>query len=229
MTVTILNVLCEGHTEDRFVSEVLKPYLQPFGIVVKHRILMTRRKDGYAGGLISYGKVRNDLVKWIKETSGHSGERNYFTTMFDFYALPNDFPDYSSAIKHRDKYRSVLELESAFGADIPNTNFIPYIQLHEFEALVFCGLDALLYEYPECGKEIESIRDVLSAYNNNPEAIDDSRETAPGKRIEKAIRSKYKYNKPKSGTAVTKAVGIDTLKMKCAHFGEWITKLESLN
>jgi len=44
MNQIILNVLCEGPTEDRFVQKVLKPYLKDFGIVVKTQLLLTNKK-----------------------------------------------------------------------------------------------------------------------------------------------------------------------------------------
>ena len=44
MSIVILNVLCEGQTEERFVSEVLKPYLKDWGIIVKQRLLVANKK-----------------------------------------------------------------------------------------------------------------------------------------------------------------------------------------
>lgn len=67
MITKIINVLCEGPTEDRFVAEVLKPHLMNLGIVTKHRLLMTSRKKNAYGGMISYSQAKGDLTKWMKE------------------------------------------------------------------------------------------------------------------------------------------------------------------
>jgi hypothetical protein len=228
MSTVILNVLCEGQTEERFVKEVLKPYLQDKGIIVKHRLLLTGKKKNVRGGMLGYEKVKNDLVTWIKQTVNKKSEQHYFTTMFDLYALPDDFPGWKDAMGKKDKYHQVQTVEEAFFQDIDHHCFIPYIQLHEFEALVFCGLDKLLVDYPKCQKGIKELKKTLSDYNNNPEEINNSPRTAPSKRIIEALKGEYNYNKPKSGATVTKTIGIDGLRLQCRHFDEWIKKLETI-
>lgn len=228
MNTLILNVLCEGQTEERFVKEVLKPYLQDKGIIVKYRLLLTSKKKNIRGGMIGYEKAKNDLVTWMKQTANKKSEQHYFTTMFDLYALPDNFPGWNEVTNKKDKYEQVKTIEEAFSKDINHRCFIPYIQLHEFEALVFCGLDKLLIDYPKCKAGIKELEKVLKDYNNNPEEINNSPRTAPSKRIMKALEGEYNYNKPKSGTTVTAAVGIDSLRSQCKHFDEWIKKLEMI-
>lgn len=105
--------------------------------------------------------------------------------------------------------------------------FIPYIQLHEFEALMFCDITKLVIEYPKCIKEIESLESVLAKYNGNPELINNNPETAPSKRIIAAIegKRKYKYNKPRSGSIVTTSIGLPVIMRLCRHFREWIEQI----
>lgn len=229
MSVTILNVLCEGQTEERFVKEVLKPYLKDYGVIVKNRLLVTSKKKNAAGGMLSYTQVKNDLTKWIKEVARNKGEKHFFTTMFDYYALPNDFPGFAESQLQTDKYNVIKTIEESFVKDINCGSFTPYIQLHEFESLVFCDLDKLLIEYPSCIKEINDLKKGLENCDNNPEMVNSGPYTAPSKRIKKALEKKYKYNKPMSGTTVTKAIGVGKLKSKCKHFNEWLEKLEMLS
>ena len=88
--IYIVHVLCEGHTEAGFVSEVLKPYLQAKGInSVKSIIVKTNKKKGAEGGVVSYPKVVNDLNNMLKQQDS-TYECHLFTSMIDFYALPND-------------------------------------------------------------------------------------------------------------------------------------------
>ncbi len=228
MSQIILNVLCEGQTEDRFAQKVLKPYLKDFGIVVKTQLLLTNKKKNIRGGMISYERAKNDLSIWIKQHSSKTYETHYFTTMFDLYALPDDFPGFAAANRKTNCYDTVQLLEEEFGKDINFNCFIPYIQLHEFEALVFCGLEHLLVDYPDMTREVESLSGVLSRYDQNPEKINNSSVTAPSKRIIKAFASKHHYDKPKLGEFVTSKVGIIELKEKCLHFKEWIEKLEQI-
>jgi hypothetical protein len=143
--------------------------------------------------------------------------------MFDFYALPDDFPGYEEAGSIKEPYAHVNSLEKSFANAINDSRFIPYIQLHEFEALVFCGIDHLVKIYPKCKKSCEQLTTVLQK-SGNPELIDNGPTTAPSKRIIKAIEGekKYRYNKPTTGKSVTKEIGIDVLRANCPHFNEWI-------
>lgn len=229
MSVVILNILCEGQTEERFVGKVLKPYLKDKGIVVKSRLLVTSRKKNAQGGILSYAQVIRDLQTWMKEAKDNSHEKNFFTTMFDWYRLPNDFPAWDEAKRQSDCYNSIERLEAAFGQNVNKENFVPYIQLHEFEALVFCGLDSLKEAYPGCDKEIEGLKKVLADNGNNPEKINNSLETAPSKRLKKALSKRYNYDKIKSGTEITEETGIDALRKSCPHFNEWLGKIERLS
>ena len=54
--------------------------------------------------------------------------RARFTTMFDFYALPGDFPGYEDAGQEGDPYVRVRLLEDALGEDISDQRFVPYLQ-----------------------------------------------------------------------------------------------------
>lgn len=230
MNTVILNLLCEGQTEDKFVKEVLRPYMKGYGIVVKSRLLVTSRKKNANGGMISYKQAKNDLSLWMKEVAHRNSETHYFTTMFDMYALPDDFPGVIQNKTTGDAYLAVKSIENAFATDIDSHRFIPYIQLHEFEALLFCDIEKLSSDYPKCKKEIESLAEVLHSYQDNPELIDNSPITAPSKRIIKAIEGsrQYRYNKPSTGASVTKAIGMEQLMTRCRHFGEWVKKLQSI-
>jgi hypothetical protein len=52
MNQIILNVLCEGQTEDRFANNVLKTYLKNYNILVKTTILITNKKKNIRGGML---------------------------------------------------------------------------------------------------------------------------------------------------------------------------------
>ena len=101
--------------------------------------------------------------------------------------------------------------------------------MHEFEALVFCGLEHLLIDYPDMTKQIASLQKIVAKYDNNTEKIDDNPQTAPSKRIIKEFEKFHNYNKVKSGVLITSQIGIKKLKDKCLHFKEWIEKLEKLS
>jgi hypothetical protein len=217
-----LNITTEGPTEFRFVKDVLYWQLQPIGIFCDVRSVLTSREYNKRGGMTTYAKAKKDILQWI--SSENSSDRR-FTTMFDYYALPNDFPGYVDAQKPTNQYDKVEYIEKAFEKDINDSRFIPYIQLYEFEALLYAGLDILLLEYEDKSREIENLKNVLSQYNNNPEWINDKKETSPSHRI---IAQIPEYQKTSSGSLIADLISIEVLRAKCRHFNEWLTKLEAL-
>lgn len=232
MKMKIIHVLCEGQTEQGFVENVLKPYLIENGVTaVKSVLVLTSRKENARGGVVSFQKVVNDISIMMKSNDDNDSERHIFTTMFDLYALPGNFPGYEDAQHISDKYARVAAIEKAFAEYIGLNRFIPYIQLHEFEALVLCGLDFLKELYKGCDKQIELLKSDLNKIDN-PELVNDKPQTAPSKRIIKAIeggkKKLYNYDKPKSGRFVTQNIGIDELRVRCRHFDEWVGKLLSV-
>lgn len=225
----ILNVLCEGQTEAEFVKRVLVHHLQPFDIATKYQLLETSKKKKARGGLLSYQQARGDLMLWMKQVAHRDSEVHYFTTMFDLYALPKDFPSYSKVQHIQDIYSRIDKLESAFKQDIGSDRFIPYIQIYEFEALLFCNIEKLADKFRQCDREIKKLEKILDQYQGNPEYIDGGLDTAPSKRILKALeKSDTRYNKPQMGGELTAAIGMDTLKANCRHFSTWVEKLERL-
>lgn len=227
MKAKIIYVLCEGQTEQGFVEEVLRPYLIENGVTsVKSVIVSTNKKLNAQGGMSSYTHARTDLNLMRQSNPDSSFEIHTFTTMFDLYALPCDFPGYEEADAIVEPYARVNSLEQSFANAVNDSRFIPYIQLHEFEALLFCGIEHIVKIYPKCKKPCEQLTKDLQKVGN-PELIDNGPTTAPSKRIIKAIEgeNKYKYNKPATGKSVTKEIGIDELRAKCPHFNEWIESL----
>ena len=229
MKAKIIHVLCEGQTEQGFVEKVLRPYLQDNGIKGVNGILITTNKKKNArGGLLSYNHALTDLRILQRTKIDGDFERHIFTTMFDFYALPDDFPGFEKIKTIRDPYLKVSNLEKDFADEINDNRFIPYIQLHEFEALLFCGIEYIAELYPGCEKRCEQLTQALQNVGN-PELINNSPHTAPSKRMIKAIagdnKTHYNYKKPKTGRFVTEKIGIDELRSKCKHFDEWIEKL----
>lgn len=98
MKAKIIHVLCEGQTEQGFVEEVLRPYLQAQGVAgVKSILITTNKKKNARGGMLSYAQAVTDLELLRKMKMDGEYERHVFTTMFDLYALPDDFPGYEAA------------------------------------------------------------------------------------------------------------------------------------
>lgn len=108
-----LNFIVEGQTEEAFVNTVLRPHLEAFSVWANARCVETSRKGNikHRGGIMRYPQAKRDIGRWLRE------DRNLdacFTTMFDLYSLPEDFPGYSHTIPALNPYIRVKDLESVF-------------------------------------------------------------------------------------------------------------------
>lgn len=217
-----VHVLAEGQTEETFLRDVLAPYLAANGVYLAVTIAKTKRvKDGpdFKGGITSYKQVRNDLLRLLGDTDARA-----VTTMIDYYGLPDDFPGRSSLPVNPDPYLRVAHVEEAFANDIDNRKFIPFLLLHEFEALMFVSPPVIAEAFPEFKAEarLQRIKDLFAS----PEEINDSPQSAPSKRLLQIFGDAYQ--KPLHGPLVTSAIGLDAIRRECRHFGIWLEKLESL-
>ena len=220
-----LNFIVEGQTEEAFVKRILSPHLANLEVYVKVRCVLTSWKNNikHRGGIKNYEKARNDINAWIKE------DRNSdvcFTTMFDVYGLPTNFPGYKDAKQIADPYGRVKVLEDALREDISDRRFIPHFQLHEFEALLLSDPQKLDAQFDN-STGIRRLVDMVAGFDS-PELINDGNNTAPSKRIIGEI-PEYEKMKPSAAPIVAEKIGLPTLRLKCKHFGEWLCRLETLN
>lgn len=220
-----LYLLVEGQTEERFVKDVLQPHLVGHcGWHVAEPILVQTKK-GFRGGVVNYDHVRRDLGRLLGQ---HGGKEVRITTMLDLYALPANFPGRDTAPP--DPYQRVAHLETELAKDVADWRFVPYIQLHEFEALALAGLQqlpALLSASLYDAHALADLHAAIAAVHGNPELVDEGSATAPSKRLA-AVATSYKGRKPILGPALAQAVGLPGLIARCPHFGEWVTQLCSV-
>ncbi len=211
-------ILVEGQTEETFARTVLNPHLSRMGVYPKTTLATTKRvKKGssFRGGIVSYTKVRKDLVRLLGDTSAA-----IVTTMIDFYALPTGFPEYTE-LPRASCYERVAHLERAFKADIDHPRFVPYVALHEFEAMLFANTERISHEFPD--KNIsEDLRAVRRRFQS-PEEIDE--EQPPSKWLKALIPE---YQKVLHGSLISQEIGLEQIRHACPHFNEWLTQLEKL-
>jgi hypothetical protein len=218
-----LYITLEGQTEKEFADLVLKPHLASYEIDVRPRVVVTSRKLGKRGGILDFDKIKGDLTRLMKQDDQPEA---HFTTMIDLYALPKEFPGWDEAHRKTKPADRVTALEKALGDEFGRLRFVPYIQLHEFEALLYCNLGELQRRI--IGSE-QGIADLMTEVAHlQPEDINEDSTTAPSKRIIRHIPV-YEKSKVRVGARAAAAIGLANLRMKCPHFGAWLTKLENLS
>jgi hypothetical protein len=222
-----LNMIVEGQTEEAFVNAVLKEALAERQVWACARCVETsrdkKRRKIYRGGLLDYERAKGDILRWMKEDQQPDA---HFTTMFDLYALPDDFPGFAQARRLIDPRQRVAALEESFRRDIEHHRFVPYIQLHEFEALILSDPSKFDWEFIEHAEAIGRLVTLCGAFAS-PELIDDGEDSAPSKRIIREI-PEYEGRKASAGPLIAAKIGLPLIRQKCPHFDEWLKKLEAL-
>ncbi len=214
-----LVIVVEGETEEGFVNNVMKPYFCSLGIYNYIQCFKIKHSNG---GLSKYSYIKQDIINTIYETDV------VVTTMIDFYRIPSNFPGFQQLEANAMHEEQVDILETKMKEDIEQTqnqkfdNLIPYIQLHEFEALIFSsikGIDALFDRVEVDYRGLQTVIDT----HPNPEGINNGPNTAPSVRLKKLIPG---YDKVVYGVDIIKETGIDVVISKCPRFKEWIEKLK---
>ena len=217
-----LYITVEGQAEKEFADKALKPHLASYDVDVRPCVVVTNRKLGKRGGIWNFDKIKDDIIRRMKEDT-HPEAR--FTTMVDFYALPPEFPGWNHARRQPTPLGRVKVLEQALDEFFGEPRFFPFIQLHEFEALLYCDLGELQRRIINSEPGIKALKAEVGEMN--PEEINEGASTAPSKRIIRHIPI-YERNKVRVGAPAAAAIGLQTLRNKCPHFGSWLTRLENL-
>jgi hypothetical protein len=217
-----LHFVVEGQTEETFVRDILAPELGSQGIYCDARRIETGRRKGkvFRGGFLEYRHLRKDLELWVKQDSALD---SWFTTMVDLYRIPPEFPGVEESKRIADPYQRVNFLEGKLKEDTGYWRFIPYIQLHEFESLLFADPNCFSIAFPDIGPGLAELHAVRGEVGN-PELIDEGPETHPSMRICGIIPQ---YAKPSAGPLIAKQIGLSTLQRECRHFAEWIASIMS--
>lgn len=219
-----LLVHVEGETEENFVIQVLRPHLYGLGYSdVSARLLGLSQERSKRGGIKPWPVVRQGIVDRLRGDPG-----SIASTMVDFYGLPQEWPGRAGAAAEFTFPNTIerLMLDDVgreMGDGFNPARFIPFVMLHEFEALLFsdCRRLAEAAGHPALAATLQSVRNQFAS----PEHIDDAPETAPSKRLESLLPG---YQKLAQGTAAATAIGLDSIGGQCAHFRGWLARLESV-
>jgi hypothetical protein len=140
-----VHVICEGQTEEMFVTELLAGQFQSKGVYLMPSLI---GKPGHKGGNVRFDRLRIDVRNRLL------GDKTACcTTFFDFYGLPADFPGKTAALglpSIEEKAQCVRmamtkELELFLNPSEGIRRFIPYVQMYEFESLLFSSPDSLAH------------------------------------------------------------------------------------
>ncbi len=220
-----LCIVCEGHTEKDFVLKTLKPHLDSEKLNVYPTMASTSPE--HYGGALSYSRLQRHITRTLKEKSAP-----VVTTMIDLHKLHNEFPSFDEAAAIQDLTQKLTLLCLEWRKDIVSKaqcrpeRFIPYIQPHEFEALLFSDTTAISAHrlgWSGCTKYLETARNAV----DTPEHMNTTPEKKPSHILKKAL-SVPLYDKRRHGIAVLEQIGFERIESECPHFSSWLNTLRAL-
>jgi hypothetical protein len=230
-----LIIVVEGSTEANFVRRILAPHLGRFGVVAASSVVGKAKASdrglsvsGVRGGY-PYADWRRDLRNVLRSDPG----RNLRVSTFcDLYGLPDDFTDRGHQPGDADPGSRCARLEQAMVHDITGSNddcgvwrLIPYIQSHEFEALVLAASHCLgdLFDADDQRAGLLTLQADISGIP--PEDINDSPLTSPSHRLRRLIPG---YRKAVDGPDAIELAGLHAVRSVCPRFNDWLSRFESL-
>ncbi len=209
-------IIGEGPTEQIFCNDVLQPVFNAHDI-----FLETPKIKKSKGGIVAWVHLKKQVELHLKDTEV------YVTTLIDYYGIHpfHAFPKWEEAKTIVNKSDRITFLENSMLEEIDESiryRFIPYIQLHEFEALLFSDISVIEdnFEFDEF-KDYDYLLETDKDFSN-PENINDGKTTAPSKRLDRIIDD---YSKVIYGSLLAQEIGLDKIRGKCPRFNNWIERL----
>ncbi|WP_181885372.1 DUF4276 family protein [Trinickia dinghuensis] len=217
-----LIIVCEGQTEETFVTEVLAPVLAPAEIYTTPRTIHTSPTS--RGGGLNLDRVKRTLRNTLRERAD-----TFVTTFFDLYALGPTFRGFADTRGQppTERARTIeqwLHEDVVAYAECRPERFLPHVQPHEFEALLFSDVERLCAVEPEWAVHAQALARVRGSVDD-PEWINDSPQTAPSKRLEVLAPS---YRKRRHGPVAAAKIGLDKIREQCPHFRQWYERIIGL-
>lgn len=215
-------IICEGPTEVEFCKELLYPHFLSLNIIVQWSL-----PKWSAGGHINWNDLHKQIILTLKQDPSV-----FVTTFIDLYGLskPELFPNWNDALAlKKAPYERVDLLEQGMVDALPDIikyRFIPNLVIHEFEGLLFN--DIIHFENVFNDNEFKNKDELIKVLQQfeNPELINDKKETSPSHRLEQDIF--YKFSKTVGGILIALDINLNKIRQKSKHFNEWITKLENI-
>lgn len=210
-----VSVIVEGWTEYYFIQNVLCPYCIERGVYMVSRLI---DKPGQRGGDVRFRRAKREIIAALKEK-----DEPIVSTFVDYYGIkewpgtevisPNATPEQIANILNTRAKDIISEEYPELGK-----RYVPFLAVHEFEALLFSDSEVLARHLKINKEEIEA---VLSECGS-PECVNTGINTAPSKRL---IKWNPYYTKTQNGHKIAQEIGIPTIRKACPLFNEWLNQI----
>lgn len=213
-----LIIVCEGPTEHEFCMDVLSPILQKGDIYLDAPLV---KKSN--GGIVSWQNIKRQIEMHLHEKDA------YVSMLIDYYGIKDSykFPGWEDSKNIHPKDAKLEFLCEQMQADIsPDlaSRFIPYIQIHEFESLLFSDINVFRDNFDNNEMDFSKLEDAIREFKN-PEEINSRPTLAPSKRLMDAISG---YEKVVYGSCIAGEIGLEKILEKCPLFSKWFATIRSI-
>lgn len=213
-------IICEGQTEQEFCKTLLQRYFSNQNITLQAPLIKKTM-----GGIANWNVLKREIETYLRR------EKDVLlTTLIDYYGIKDShgFPLWAEKQAIADKSQRLDELEAAMLADVDanlRPRFVPYMQLHEFEGLLFSDKQAFYKTFYNSNELADkAYLEQTFADFDNPEMINDGVETSPSHRLERIISG---YEKVVYGCCLAEAIGLEKMRQKSPRFDNWLKRLET--
>lgn len=232
MDRTTVFAVVEGYSENGFLTNLIASHLGTLGVDFSAKIV----GEGNSRGGMKFRSFEQTCVEIARLLENR--RRPHVTTFFDYYGLPTSTSkgwEFVVPAKLKGAHQAAEAIEKRFASKVEEIlgrsdfaqRFIPYLQLHELEALFYSDPNVLadIFGRPDLATAFAEIVDECGGC----EAINDTPKTAPSKRLERHFRG---YIKGRSDAAhaprLGQKLGLAKVRSACPRFHAWLTRLESL-
>lgn len=159
-------IICEGQTEQEFCKTLLQRYFSNQNITLQVPLIKKTM-----GGIANWNVLKREIETYLRR------EKDVLvTTLIDYYGIKDShgFPLWAEKQAIADKNQRLDELEAAMLADVDanlRPRFVPYMQLHEFEGLLFSDKQAFYTTFYDNELVDKAYLEQTFANFNNPEMI----------------------------------------------------------
>lgn len=223
-------VVVEGPCERDFLQSIVAPALGASNVYLSASVI---GKAGHKGGNVKFERLVTDVENYLSQRKDL-----IVSMMIDYFRLDPAWPGMPQ-LQQRMNSGATLSLQEK--ADFLNQGtldalrlalpavenieqrFIPYIQMHEYEALLFSQQDVLA---TYLGVDERQVAKILQQYKT-PEHINTNPTKAPAAQLQ-VLTSPRNYRKRRDGIAIAQKIGLYPIRQQCHIFDGWITNLEQV-
>jgi hypothetical protein len=205
-------IVCEGATEVEFVKACITPHLLNCNVNA-YPVILQAPSGRHRGGRVTVER----LARFI---SHEYYDADRLTTLVDFYG----FQDANGRTRQELGQAIVSEVTRIKPSFDPR--FVrPYVQMHEFEGILFSDVEQFQYVLDGWSPSVRQALIDIRAQFVTPEDINNSRETAPSKRILAAFPDGV-YSKVEHGPVIAESIGLRVIREQCPLFNDWVNMME---